>query len=300
MVYAIQQTLNALSLGSEYALLALGLAIIYSMMRLVNFAHGEIIGIGGYTMYTLLVIGIDLPWLIIPFSILAATIGALVFERVAFRPIRHAPGTTGLLTSFGVSIVMQNVFLLFISPKPKPVPVLGFLNNLIQIGSFSVQTLQLLEFSITIIAVGALLIFLKYNIVGIAMRAAVTEFATVKLMGIKANLVIATAFAISGFLAGVASIFIVARSGAITPHIGFLPVLKAFIACVVGGFGSLPGAVIGGFIIGITEVVILITMPQEYGGLKDAVVFSFISLILIIRPQGIMGAISELGDKEEC
>ncbi len=299
MEYAIQQMLNALSLGSEYALLALGLAIVFSMMRLVNFAHGDILGIGAYAMYILLMIGIGSPWLIIPISILAAVAGAVLFERVAFRPVRHAPVTTGLLTAFGVSIIMQNIFLLFVSPKPKPVPVLAFLNQNIQVGSFTIQTLQILEFGITILSIGALLIFLKYNVIGIAMRAAVLEFSTVRLMGIRANRVIATAFAISGFLAGVAAVFIVARSGAITPHMGFLPVLKAFIACVVGGFGSLPGAVVGGLLIGITEVGILITLPQEYGGLKDAVVFSLIGLILVLRPQGIMGVISELGDKEE-
>jgi len=299
MGYVIQQMLNALSLGSEYALLALGLAIVFSMMRLVNFAHGDILGIGAYAMYIMLMIGIGSPWLIIPISILAAVAGAVLFERVAFRPVRHAPVTTGLLTAFGVSIIMQNIFLLFVSPKPKPVPVLSFLNQNIQVGSFAIQTLQILEFGITILSIGALLIFLKYNMIGIAMRAAVLEFSTVRLMGIRANRVIATAFAISGFLAGVAAVFIVARSGAITPHMGFLPVLKAFIACVVGGFGSLPGAVVGGLLIGITEVGILITLPQEYGGLKDAVVFSLIGLILVLRPQGIMGVISELGDKEE-
>ncbi|RLD65221.1 MAG: branched-chain amino acid ABC transporter permease [Bacteroidetes bacterium] len=299
MEYTIQQMLNALSLGSEYALLALGLAIVFSMMRLVNFAHGDILGIGAYSMYIMLMIGIGSPWLIIPISILAAVAGAVLFERVAFRPVRHAPVTTGLLTAFGVSIIMQNIFLLFVSPKPKPVPVLSFLNQNIQVGSFAIQTLQILEFGITILSIGALLIFLKYNMIGIAMRAAVLEFSTVRLMGIRANRVIATAFAISGFLAGVAAVFIVARSGAITPHMGFLPVLKAFIACVVGGFGSLPGAVVGGLLIGITEVGVLITLPQEYGGLKDAVVFSLIGLILVLRPQGIMGVISELGDKEE-
>jgi len=299
MGYVIQQMLNALSLGSEYALLALGLAIVFSMMRLVNFAHGDIIGIGGYSMYLMLMIGIGSPWMIIPISILAAVAGAVLFERVAFRPVRHAPVTTGLLTAFGVSIIMQTIFLLFVSAKHNPVPVLGFLNQIIHVGSFTIQTLQILEFGITILSIGALLIFLKYNVIGIAMRAAVLEFSTVRLMGIRANRVIATAFAISGFLAGVAAVFIVARSGAITPHMGFLPVLKAFIACVVGGFGSLPGAVVGGLLIGITEVGILITLPQEYGGLKDAVVFSLIGLILVLRPQGIMGVISELGDKEE-
>jgi branched-chain amino acid transport system permease protein len=299
MEYVIQQMLNALSLGSEYALLALGLAIVFSMMRLVNFAHGDILGIGAYSMYIMLLIGIGSPWMIIPISILAAVAGAVLFERVAFRPVRYAPTTTGLLTAFGVSIIMQNAFLLFISPKPKPVPVLGFLNQNFQVGSFTIQTLQILELGITMLAICVLLIFLKYNKIGLAMRAAVQEFSTVRLMGIRANRVIATAFAISGFLAGVAAIFIVARRGAIEPDMGFLPVLKAFVACVVGGFGSLPGAVLGGLLIGIIEVVILITLPQEFGGLKDAVVFSLIGLVLATRPQGIMGVISELGDKEE-
>lgn len=244
-------------------------------------------------------IGIGSPWMIIPISILAAVAGAVLFERVAFRPVRHAPVTTGLLTAFGVSIIMQNAFLLFVSSKPRPVPVLGFLNQNIQVGSFTIQTLQILEFGITILAICGLLIFLKYNIIGLAMRAAVREFTTVRLMGIRANRVIATAFAISGFLAGVAAVFIVARRGSIEPDMGFLPVLKAFVACVMGGFGSLPGAVIGGLLIGIIEVVILITLPQEFGGLKDAVVFSLIALILATRPQGIMGVTSELGDKEE-
>ena len=299
MEYYIQQMLNALSLGSEYALLALGLAIVFSMMRLVNFAHGDILGIGAYSMYLMIVMGLATPWLIIPLSILAATLGAVLFERVAFRPVRYAPTTTGLLTAFGVSIIMQNSFLLFVSPKPKPVPVLVFLNQTIQIGTITVQTLQLLEFGITLLAIGSLLIFLKYNVTGLAMRAAVTEFSTVRLMGVRANRVIAVAFAISGFLAGIAAIFIVARRGSIEPDIGFLPVLKAFVACVVGGFGSLPGAVIGGLLIGFLEVGILVTLPQEYGGLKDAIVFALIGLILATRPKGIMGSSAELGDKEE-
>ncbi|MCK5517339.1 MAG: hypothetical protein KAI39_10730, partial [Desulfobulbaceae bacterium] len=159
MEYYIQQMLNALSLGSEYALLALGLAIVFSMMRLVNFAHGDILGIGAYSMYLMIVMGLATPWLIIPLSILAATLGAVLFERVAFRPVRYAPTTTGLLTAFGVSIIMQNSFLLFVSPKPKPVPVLVFLNQTIQIGTITVQTLQLLEFGITLLAIGSLLIF---------------------------------------------------------------------------------------------------------------------------------------------
>jgi branched-chain amino acid transport system permease protein len=298
MDYAIQQTLNALAFGSEYALLALGLAIVFSLMNLVNFAHGEIITIAAYTMYLMVVMAVGHPAIVIPMALAAAMAGALLFERVAFRPVRYAPPTTGLLTAFGVSIIVQNAFLLFVSARPRAVPVLGDLNQTITIGGFTVQSLQVLEFVIALAAMAALVVFLKRSTLGLAMRAASREFSTVRLMGIRANRVIAAAFAISGLLAGIAAVFIVARRGSIEPDMGFLPVLKAFVACVIGGFGSLPGAVLGGFVLGFIEVGILISLPAEWGGLVDAVVFSLIGLILITRPQGLLGKSVELGDKE--
>jgi branched-chain amino acid transport system permease protein len=298
MDYAVQQTLNALAFGSEYALLALGLAIVFSLMNLVNFAHGEIITIAAYTMYLMVVMAVGHPAIVIPMALAAAMAGALLFERVAFRPVRYAPPTTGLLTAFGVSIIVQNAFLLFVSARPRAVPVLGSLNQTITINGFTIQTLQVMEFVIALAAMGALVVFLKRSTLGLAMRAASREFAAVRLMGIRANRVIATAFAISGLLAGIAAVFIVARRGSIEPDMGFLPVLKAFVACVIGGFGSLPGAVLGGFVLGFIEVGILISLPAEWGGLVDAVVFSLIGLILITRPQGLLGHKVELGDKE--
>ena len=298
MDYAVQQTLNALAFGSEYALLALGLAIVFSLMNLVNFAHGEIITIAAYTMYLMVVMAVGHPAIVIPMALAAAMTGALLFERVAFRPVRYAPPTTGLLTAFGVSSIVQNGFLLFVSARPRAVPVLGGLNQTITINGFTIQTLQMMEFVIALVAMGALVVFLKRSTLGLAMRAASREFAAVRLMGIRANRVIATAFAISGLLAGIAAVFIVARRGSIEPDMGFLPVLKAFVACVIGGFGSLPGAVLGGFVLGFIEVGILISLPAEWGGLVDAVVFSLIGLILITRPQGLLGHKVELGDKE--
>jgi branched-chain amino acid transport system permease protein len=298
MEYLFQQVLNALSFGAEYSLLALGLAIVFSVMGLVNFAHGELIAIGGYSMYVMVMIGMGSLWWILPGCVLFTVAAAVLLERVAFRPVRRAPATTGLLTAFGVGIIIQNVFLLGVSARPKAVPVLGPLTATWSVGPFTISSLQILETLTTGVAIVLLVLFLKRTPLGLAMRAAAYDFATVRLMGIRANRVIATAFAISGLLAGIAAVFVIARRGAVDPLLGFDPVLKAFVACVVGGFGSLVGAVAGGFVLGAIEVLILVTLPQSMGGLRDACVFALVGALLVWRPQGLVGRTIELGDKE--
>src|SRR5262245_26639956 len=208
-------------------------------MNLMNFAHGEIIASAGYYMYLAVLLGIGSPWVVVPLAIAVAVLAAVILERVAFRPVRHAPPTTGLLTALGVSIVVQNLFTLLISPRPRAVSVLSGLTQTIFIGPYAVSSLQIVELVVVILAVAGLMLFLKRSILGLAIRAATREFATVRLMGIRANRVIATAFALSGLLAGIAAVFIVARRGSIEPDFGFQPVIKAFVACVIGGFGSL-------------------------------------------------------------
>ena len=297
MQYVAEQMFNALSIGAEYSLLALGLAIVFSVMGLVNFAHGEMIGVGGYIMYAMVLFGMGEIWMILPVCMLTVVITAVLLERVAFRPVRRAPATTGLLTAFGVSIILQNVFLLGVSPRPRTVPPVAVLNTTVDIGSFTFTILQFLEAGVTAIAIVLLVIFMKRTKVGLAMRAAAYDFTTVRLMGMRANRVIATAFAISGFLAALAAIFFIARRGAIDPYMGLLPVLKAFVACVLGGFGSLPGAVIGGLVLGILEVTLIIVLPDALAGLRDAAVFFIVGAILVWRPQGILGKKAELGDK---
>ena len=297
MQYVAEQALNALSIGAEYSLLALGLAIVFSVMGLVNFAHGELLGVGGYIMYAMALFGVGEIWMILPVCLLTVVITAVLLERVAFRPVRQAPATTGLLTAFGVSIILQNVFLMGVSPRPKAVPAVAVLNTTVDIGSFTFTILQFLEAGVTAVAIVLLVIFMRRTKLGLAMRAAAYDFTTVRLMGIRANRVIATAFAISGFLAGLAAIFFIARRGAIDPFMGLLPVLKAFVACVLGGFGSLPGAVVGGLVLGILEVVLIIVLPDILAGLRDAAVFFIVGAILVWRPQGILGKKAELGDK---
>ena len=295
--YVVQQSLNALSFGAEYALIALGLAIVFSIMGLVNFAHGEVIAIGGYSMMVMAAIAFRNPIIIIVGAIFASVIMAVFLERIAFRPVRYADATTGLLTAFGVSLILQNLFLLLVSPRPIAVTSMYFLDWPIKLGSIRISSLQIFETAATLLAIFFLVLFLKRSFLGIAMRAASLDFEMVRLMGIRANRVIATAFAISGLLAGIAAIFIIARRGAVDPTLGFNPVLKAFVACVVGGFGSLTGAVLGGFLLGALEVGMLVILPQSYGGMKDAFVFAVIAIILVWRPEGILSPQKEKGDK---
>ncbi len=298
MEFVAQQIMNALSFGAEYALLALGLAIVFSIMGLVNFAHGEIIAVGGYTMVAMAALSLNNPLIVIGAAIVAASIGAVTLERVAFRPVRYADPTTGLLTAFGVSIVLQNLFLLLVSPRPIAVTSLYFLEWPIPFAGLRISSLQLFETLTTIIVIVVMMLFLKRTVLGLAMRAAALDFEMVRLTGIKANRVFAAAFLISGLLAGIACVFIMARRGSVDPHLGFDPVLMAFVACVVGGFGSLPGAVIGGFLLGAIEVAMLVLLPQSLGGMTEAFVFGSIALLLIWRPDGILTPPREKGDKE--
>jgi len=298
MEFAAQQIMNALSFGAEYALLALGLAIVFSIMGLVNFAHGEIIAVGGYTMVAMAALALNNPLIVVGAAILAAMASAVTLERVAFRPVRYADPTTGLLTAFGVSIVLQNLFLLLVSPRPIAVTSLYFLEWPINFAGLRISSLQLFETLTTITVIVVMVLFLKRTILGLAMRAAALDFEMVRLSGIKANRVFATAFMISGLLAGIACVFIMARRGSVDPHLGFDPVLKAFVACVVGGFGSLPGAVLGGFILGGIEVAMLVLLPQSLGGMTDAFVFGIIAMLLIWRPDGILTPPREKGDKQ--
>lgn len=297
MDYAIQQILNAFSFGAEYALLALGLAIVFSIMRLVNFAYGEIIAFGGYSMVIILSFWTRSPFIVIPIIIICCILASILLERIAFRPIRGAELTTGLLAAFGVSIILQNLFLLFGSPRPIAATSLVFMDQTIPLGSFRISSLQVLETLTTFVAIIVLVLFMRRSVLGIAMRAASLDFEMVRLCGIRANRVIACAFAVSGLLAGLACVFIMARRGSVDPLMGFDPVLKAFVACVIGGFGSLTGAVLGGFLLGFVEVGVLVLLPYSLGGLTQAIVFLVVAIVLIWRPDGILTPVVEKGDK---
>lgn len=283
----LQQLVNALSLGGTYALLALGLAVVFSIMGLINFAHGELMTATGYGLCFALIFG--LPFGLAVVVALAVGIAlVLLMERTAFRPVRGASGTTLLLTSFAVGGILRVLFQNFISARPQPVPMPMSLSGTIEIGSVHIGIIQAISILATVIMLVGLNLFLRTTVLGRAMRAASEDFAIVRLMGIRANAVVATAFAISGLLAGVAGILWVAQRGSVDPLMGFLPVLKAFIAAIIGGLGSLSGAVAGGFLLGFIEVFLQAYLPEALLSYRDAFTILLVIGVLLFAPQGLL------------
>jgi branched-chain amino acid transport system permease protein len=289
MDLVIQQFINAISLGGVYALLALGLAIVFSIMGLVNFAHGEIMTLGGYAMWFVTIqFGAPLP-LVLLAAVGTAMAAALLMERIAFRPVRGASGSTMLLTSFAVSVILQVTFQNVISPRPRGIQLPPEMSQVIQVFGVGIGLIQLTAILMVLLSLGLLTLFLRRTTLGISMRAAAQDFDVARLMGVRADAVIATAFAISGLLAGVAAFLWVAQRGSVDPAMGLTPVIKAFIASVMGGLGSLPGAVVGGFVLGFIEVTLQAWLPQEALPFKDAFSLTIVIAILLWRPQGLLG-----------
>jgi branched-chain amino acid transport system permease protein len=290
--YYVQQLLNALSLGGLYALLALGLGIVFSILNLINFAYGELVAIGGYTMFFLLTKGVS--WtIVIPATLFAVIAGSILMERVGFRPVRGASPATLLLTSFAISTILQHSFLITVSPRAQGVPTPGWMSEVISFGSYTIPSVRLLTLGATALCLVGLLFFLRRFDYGIAMRAAAKDFVTVRLMGIRANAVVTLAFGISGALAGVVALLYVARNGVVDPTMGFSLLLKAFIAVVIGGLGSLIGAVIGAFLLAFIEVGLQALLPTNALVFRDALAFALVILLLLFRPEGLMGSRQE-------
>ncbi len=288
MEILVQQGINALALGGTYALLALGLAMVFSVLGLINFAHGELMTVTGYAMFFALAAGMPLA-LAVAVGIAAAIAAAVAMERVAFRPVRNANTATMLLTSFAVSTVLHMLFQNLISARPKAIPVPGWMVGAIELGGLAIGVIQALSIVATALLLVCLTLFLRRSILGIAMRAAALDFPVTRLMGVNANAVISTAFAISGLLAGVAGVLWLAQRGSVDPLMGFLPVLKAFIAVVLGGLGSLTGAVVGGFTLAFIEVALRAFLPENWLPFRESITLSLVIVLLLLRPAGLLG-----------
>jgi branched-chain amino acid transport system permease protein len=285
--YLVQQAINALSLGSTYALLALGLAMLFSIMGLINFAHGELLVIGGYAMWALLEHGV--PWpVVIPLTLLAPALAAIAMERIAFRPLRGASLVTLLIASFAVSLLLQTVFQIF-AGTDKGIELPSWVDDVVDVGPYTISVLKIVMTGVTLLTLLLLTLFLKRTLLGIAMRAAAEDFEVTRLMGVRANAVVIAAFFLSGLLAGLASLFYFTQSGSVGPFDGTEPVVKAFIAVVIGGLGSLTGAVVGGFALGITEVVLDASLPAGAQPFGTAFALLVVIAILLLRPQGLVG-----------
>jgi branched-chain amino acid transport system permease protein len=284
----VQQIVNALSLGSIYALLALGLSMVYGVLGMLNFAYGELVTICAYTM--LLVTRTGAPFIVVAIAgVLAACLASVVMELVAFRPLRGASFVTLLFTSFAVSQLIQNGFRQAYSVRSKGIPVPELFDRGISIGAIRVGALPMITAGIGALSLLVLTVFLRRSRAGLAMRAAAQDFTTARLNGVRANRVISLAFAISGVLAGIAGVLWVARTTSVNPTSGFVPVIEAFIASVIGGLGNLRGAVIGGFFLGTLEVFLHATLPGFLLPYAQAASLLVIVVILYVRPQGLTG-----------
>jgi branched-chain amino acid transport system permease protein len=287
-VITLDFIINAISLGSTYALLSLGMVIVYGILKLVNFAYGELIMITGYSIFVF-ALGPHLPWIVL--AVLAVGVAILtsyLTERVAFRPVRSNSLTAMLITSFAVSTLLQNAALLIISPRARAVPLPAVFSESAMVLGQSVPIRNILAIVTSLVLLGLLVLLFRRTVLGIALRAASDNFRMTRMLGVPANLVISAAFAISGLLAGVVALFWVGRTASVTPTIGAAPLLVAFVATVIGGMRSLLGAVVGGYIYGILFSLIGVLLPQGMLEFREAFMFVVVILILLFRPEGLI------------
>jgi len=286
MTEFLQQLVDGLGRGGIYALLALGLAVIFGVMHLVNFAHGETITVSAYVAYAIFLGVGDNWWIIAPAIILTSIFVSVAIEFLAFRWVRGSDDFTMLLTSFGVHFVVVAFFVMYVSAKPKNFEKPGWVFNTVSVGGISFEVIDLVTIAFTVMTLIGTAWILRRTMFGIAIRAAAEDFDAARLMGVRSDRVIRSAFALAGFLAGVAAVFWLMRTGEAEPNAGLIPLLKGVIAAIIGGLGSLTGAVLGGLALGLIEVYLRAWLPPEVAGLTEGIVFLLIALLFIVRPQG--------------
>jgi branched-chain amino acid transport system permease protein len=287
--YVLQQLVNGVSLGGIYALLAIGLTMVYGILRLINFAHGDIMMLGAYLASIL--IGLTAVPLLVAVLVPTIVMGVfgLLVERVAYKPLRGAPEVAMLITSLGVSRLLQNGTVLSVSPQPKSFILPGNLTDAIVVGGIRFTPLDAITIGLVVVLMLALGLFINKSCTGMAMRASSENLSAARLIGIRVNYVIGAAFVIGSALAGTAGFLWASRYGIIDPFMGFIPGVKAFVAAVIGGIGSIRGAVVGGFLLGIAEIGFVAFLPPEFSGYRDGFVFGLLLLVLLVRPNGIFG-----------
>lgn len=287
MTELLQNLIDGLGRGSIYALLALGVAVIFGVMHLLNFAHGELITVAGYSSFWAIDAGWSW-WLVTPLIIVVAVLTSLLIERIAFSRVRGASDFTLLLTSFGVHFVVSAIFLLYVSASVKNFARPGWVANTWSLGSLNIEVFDTVVIVVTILTLIATSLLLQRTMFGLSLRAAAADFDTARLMGVKSDSVIRGAFALSGLLAGIAGVFWLMRAGNTQPSAGIDPMLKGVLAALIGGLGSLQGAVIGGFALGLAEVLLRSWLPSGIASLTEGVVFLLIALLFIFRPGGLI------------
>ncbi len=294
-LYVAQQAINAVSLGSLYALVAVGLSMVFGILRMTNFAHGDMMMVGAFA--TLLLGGLGLPFGWAAFGgMVAGGLAGVAVERIAYRPVRGSPDVTLLLTSLAVTYVLENLGILLFTSSPRNFPVPGWLDGAFQLagGAITFTAINLLTIALTLVALLLLGWFVTRTDVGLGMRAAAEDMTAAQLVGLDVNLLIVAAFATASTFAGLGGVLWAAQSGVVEPTMGFTPLLKAFVAAIIGGFGSIAGALLGGYLLGALEVSIVAFLPSTVSPYRDAVVFALLIAFLLFRPAGLVHAPQEV------
>lgn len=285
----LQQLINGLSLGSVYALIALGYTMVYGIVKLINFAHGDILMLGAYSGYFVLrqfgttPVGMFLAFI---FAMVVCAVISILIERFAYRPLRTAPRLNSLITAIAVSLILQNGarVLPFIGPNPRQYPTMETVN--LNLGVVSISNIQLIVIALSAILMIILNYIINYTKTGKAMRAVSYDMQAASLMGISVNKTIAFTFALGAVLAAAGGVLYATAYPQIEPTMGTMPGLKAFVAAVLGGIGSVPGAMLGGYILGIAETMTKGFLVSQF---SDAISFSILIIILLVKPTGILG-----------
>lgn len=279
-----QHLLTGISLGGSYALIAIGYTMVYGILRLINFAHGDLFMMSGYLMIFAMA---SFPWYIsVPLVLVGTVIIGVLIEKAAYRPLRSAPRMSVMISAIGVSYLLQNLATYLFTALPRAYPEIPVLKKIFQFGDLTTSLVTLITPVLTVALVVLLMQLINHTKAGMAMRAVSKDTEAARLMGIKVDHTISMTFAIGSFLAGVGAILYFTDRMTVYPYSGSLPGLKCFVAAVLGGIGSIPGAVLGGFIIGICETFLV---ALGYSTFSDAFTFLLLIIILLVRPTGLFG-----------
>lgn len=281
----LEQLINGLRTGSIYALIALGYTMVYGIAKMINFAHGDIIMVGAYALYVAVAL-LHLPAIpAVIFTCIVCAVLGVIIERIAYKPLRNAPRLAVLITAIGVSYFLQSASLIIF--KATPIPFQSIINvDSINIGGVTISGITIVTLVVTTISMIILTFFINKTKAGSAMRAVSEDMGAAQLVGINVNKTITMTFAIGSFLAAVAGILYICQYQSLKPTMGALPGIKAFVAAVLGGIGSIPGAMLGGIVLGIIESFSKAFISTE---LSDAIVFSVLVIVLLVRPSGFLG-----------
>ncbi len=296
MEIVVQTIISSLSLGSFYALGALGIGLLFGVLRLINFAHGDFIAVGGFSLIVPATAVVAIPLLLDfhPVLLIICVVGVVIVWALAsyfllFRHIQTAPPAVLMIASVALSFSIQNLIIMIYSGRPKAVGLWPELTGVIELsGKLQVPILQLVIVAVTWILLILLTLFLRRTPIGVEMRAAAEDFRMARMLGVNATRVIALAFVISGALAGIMALMYHTQTGILNFRGGVFLMLYAFIATVIGGMGSLIGAVVGGYVVGIVSTVLIAVLPEGMRGFRDAFVFGLVVVILLARPQGLV------------